>query len=305
MGKKIGLLVGREQDWPQAFMAEVNGRDEDVQAELVKLYGTYIDDTCEYAVIIDRISYEIPYYRAFLKFASFHGTHIINDPFIWSADDKLIGAALARNLGFKSPRTIMLPNKETTSRDLTADDFRNLGYPIDWDGIVEKVGVPAILKNAHTGGRHIVHRVHSADELIELYDTSGDQTMILQQIIDAEHHIHCFVIGQKDVLTLRYSREKKRYLSKPLDPENPIVKYMVAAAIQLSKAYQYDINMVEFVVKDVDPYVINSTNPTPFIDRKLMLPEQFDWCVQKTADLAIERAKRPFPHTFTARPLGG
>ncbi len=304
MEAKIGLLVGREKDWPEAFIAEVNGRNQGVQAEYVKLYGTSIDDSCEYAVIIDRISYEIPYYRTYLKFASFHGAHIINDPFIWSADDKLIGAALARNLGYTSPRTIMLPNKETASRDLTAEDFRNLGYPIDWDGIVKKIGVPAIFKNAHTGGRHNVHRVNSVDELIELYDVSGEETMVLQQVIDAEHHIHCFVIGQEEVLALRYSREEKRYLEKPLDRENPIVIYMINAAIQLSKVYQYDINMVEFAVKDVDPYVINSTNPTPFMDKKLMLPDQFEWCVQKTADLAIERAKHPFPHTFAARPMG-
>ena len=301
MGKKIGLLVGREKDWPEAFMAEINGRDEDIKAELVKLYGTYLSDVCDYTVLIDRISYEIPYYRAFLKFASFQETHIINDPFTWSADDKLVGAALAKRLGLETPRTIMLPNKETTRHDLTQDDFRNLGYPIDWDGIVRRIGVPAILKNAHTGGRHIVHRVNSTDELIELYDTSGDLTMILQEVIEADHNIHCFVIGRKEVLALRYSMKTRRYAPEPLDHNKPLVAFMVESSIKLSKAYRYDINMVEFVVKGVDPYVINSTNPTPFMDKTLMTDEQFDWCVQKTADLAIERAKRPSPQT-SARP---
>jgi len=301
MGKKIGLLVGREKDWPEAFIAEINGRDEEITAEYVKLYGTYLSDTCDYTVLIDRISYEIPYYRAFLKFASFHDAHIINDPFTWSADDKLVGAALAQKLGLETPRTIMLPNKETTRHDLTQDDFLNLGYPIDWDGIVEKIGVPAILKNAHTGGRHIVHRVNNVDQLLELYDTSGDLTMILQEVIEADHNIHCFVIGRKEVMALRYSMKDRRYTPKPLDHKKPLVAFMVEAAIKLSKAYRYDINMVEFVVKGVDPYVINSTNPTPFMDKTLMTDEQFDWCVQKTADLAIERAKQPSPQT-SARP---
>ena len=301
MKKKIGLLVGREKDWPEAFMAEVNGRDEDIEAELVKLYGTFLNDVCDYTVIIDRISYEIPYYRAYLKFASFQDVHIINDPFTWSADDKFAGATLAQKLGFKTPRTIMLPNKETLRSDLTQNDFRNLGYPIDWDGIVERIGVPAIIKNAHTGGRHIVHRVSSADELIEQYDTSGDLTMVLQEMIEADHHIHCFVIGREEVMALHYSMKTRRYAAEPLDHNKPLVAFMVDAAIKLSKAYRYDINMVEFVVKGVDPYVINSTNPTPFMDKTLMTAEQFDWCVQKTADLAIERAKRPSPQT-SARP---
>ena len=108
MGKKIGLLVGREKDWPEAFIAEINGRDEGIKAECVKLYGTYLSDKCDYSVLIDRISYEIPYYRAFLKFASFQDVHIINDPFTWSADDKLVGAALAQKLGLAATERALL-----------------------------------------------------------------------------------------------------------------------------------------------------------------------------------------------------
>ena len=296
--KKIGLLIGREQDWPEALMDAVNGRDENIQAELIKLRGTFMDDQCGYDVIIDRISYEIPYYRAFLKFAAFRGTYIINNPFTWSADNKFMGTILINQLGLSTPRTVILPNKNTARHDLTPDDFRNLEYPMDWEGIINYVGVPAIFKNAHTGGRHIVHRVHNTDELIQQYDESGTLTVILQELIESDTHIHCFVIGQQQVLALHYSLDDRRYLPEIMSVDTPLYRHLQEDALQITKAYGYDINMVEFVIKDEQPYVINGTNPTPFMDLTLMTEEQFNWCVQKIANVAIERAKRPLSQRF-------
>ncbi len=62
--KKIGLLIGQEWEWPEAFMAAINGSDANVTAELVQLGGTFMGEPCTYDVIIDRISHEIPSYRA-------------------------------------------------------------------------------------------------------------------------------------------------------------------------------------------------------------------------------------------------
>ena len=54
-----------------------------------------------YAVIVDRISHEIPYYRTYLKNAVLQGTVVVNNPFWWSADDKFFGACLLDKLGIK------------------------------------------------------------------------------------------------------------------------------------------------------------------------------------------------------------
>ena len=81
---KIGLIVGREWSFPPAFIEEVARRDEGVVAEYVKLGGTRMDDRVEYAVIIDRLSHEVPYYRTFLKHAALDGVTIVNNPFMWS-----------------------------------------------------------------------------------------------------------------------------------------------------------------------------------------------------------------------------
>ncbi len=66
----------------------------------------------DYAVIVDRISHDIPFYRAFLKHAALNGTAIINNPFWWSADDKFFNYSLAAKLGVAVPPTVILPHKK-------------------------------------------------------------------------------------------------------------------------------------------------------------------------------------------------
>ena len=87
MTQKVGLFVGREWSFPPAFIEEVNRRDQGVVAEYVKIGGTRMDELVDYAVIIDRISHEVPYYRSFLKHAMLHGVTVINNPFLLTADD--------------------------------------------------------------------------------------------------------------------------------------------------------------------------------------------------------------------------
>lgn len=287
--KKIGLIIGREWSWPSAFITEVNKRDAGVIAEFVKLGGTFLDNPPEYDVIIDRMSHEIPYYRVFLKFAALHGAYIINNPFIWAADDKFYGEALASSLGLHTPRTVVLPNKRVETQ-VVPESFRNLEYPMNWRGIIDYVGVPAILKDAHTGGRRISHRVLDVDDLIQKYDESDTLTVIVQQVIDSDEHIHCFVIGREYCRAIRYSLEDESYLLDDESLERELIDAIRDEAIGICRAYGYDMNMVEYVVKDGTPYVINPTNPAPDMDINLLKPNHFSWCVSRMADVAIKLA---------------
>src|SRR5437868_7802542 len=142
MTLKVGLFVGREWSFPPAFIEEVNRRNEGVVAELVKLSGTRMDDPCPYAVIIDRISHEVPYYRIYLKYAVLQGVTVVNNPFMWTADDKFFEAALATKLGVASPKTVVLPNKDYVPGIVHTESLRNLVYPLDWQAIIDYVGLP-------------------------------------------------------------------------------------------------------------------------------------------------------------------
>ena len=125
MTLKVGLLVGSEWSFPPAFIEQVNRRDEGVVAEYVMLGGTRMDEPSPYAVIIDRISHEVPYYRSYLKNAVLQGVTVINNPFMWTADDKYFEASLATKLGIASPKTVVLPNKEYVPGIVHPDSLRH------------------------------------------------------------------------------------------------------------------------------------------------------------------------------------
>lgn len=156
----------------------------------------------------------------------------------------------------------MLPNKQV-EYDVTPSTFRNLKYPMDWQAIIDYVGVPAIFKDNKATGRRGVTRVHNVDELIQQYDESSTRTKILQQIIESDQHVHSFVVGQENVLSLNYSVKHGRYQQNILDNNSSLGQQLAHDARRITQAYQYDINMVEFVIKDEVAYVINGTYPTP------------------------------------------
>src|SRR5271165_7103146 len=153
--KKIGLLCGREFSFPPAFLARVNaiGAKDGVTAEFVKLGGTRMGEEARYSVIVDRISHEVEYYRAYLKHAVLEGSYVINNPFWWTADDKFFNYSVAAKLGLAIPKTVVLPQKGYPSDvDINAESLRNLKYPMDWVALLDYVGRPAILKPSSGGG---------------------------------------------------------------------------------------------------------------------------------------------------------
>jgi hypothetical protein len=298
--KLVGLMIGRERDLPEALTTAINSHHDDLQVEMVKVGGTYLDEECPYSVIIDRMSHEIPYYRTYVKFAFLQGCYLINNPFTWSIDNKFLAAALAKRYGWRTPRTIVLPNKDVAT-DVVPDSFRNLKYPMDWEGIVQFIGTPAIFKDVKSGGRRFAHRVYSVEDLIQRYDESGTRTMLLQQVIESDQHVHCLVVGQEKTLLLPYSLSTNRYYDELVDPLGALGQQIVQAALSLTRFYHYEINMLEFVILDDQLYVISCTNPSPLIDQTLMTPKQFEWIVAEIAQLAVERARNPIPQLT---PLG-
>lgn len=292
--KQIGLLVGPESSWPAAFIAEVNRRNEGVWADFVRIGETLLDSRCPYDLIVDRISHEVPYYRTYLKFAAIKGCYVINNPFMSAADDKFFGVALGSELGIHAPRTVALPNKRV-EEESSPESFRNLVYPMDWQEIIEYVGVPAILKDIHAGGRTVSRRVSSVDELLRWYDESDTLTVVVQEILESDYHVHCLVVGQQAVLVARYLPEDQRYLPVGEGVEPDVLSATSSAALTLTRAYGYDVNLVEYVVHEGRPHLINPTNPAPDLGLELLGEANFQWSVDKIADFAIDMCHKTRP----------
>lgn len=288
---KVGLLTGREWSFPPAFIAEVASRGAGVEVEYVKLGGTSMDQPVPYAVIFDRISHEVPYYRTYLKHAVLQGCTVVNNPFMWSADDKLLDASLATKLGVASPKTIVLPNREYVPGIDHQESLKNLEYPLDWRAIAAFIGMPCILKDAHGGGWKEVYVCRSLDELIHHYDSSGQLTMIVQEFIEWDQFIRCLSLGQRDVLPMKYDPRERRYLVEHEHLSPQLGKRIVDDSLKLMRALGYDMCSLEFAVRDGVPYAIDFMNPAPDMDLNSLTPHYFDWAVKGMADLAIRLAK--------------
>lgn len=293
---KIGLLVGREYSFPPAFLDKVNelGREHGITGEYVTLGGTAMDEPRRYAVIVDRISHEVEYYRAFLKLAVLNGTYVINNPFWWTADDKFFNYAVMAKLGVAIPRTILLPQKAYPHDvDILPASLRNLEYPIDWDALLDQVGRPAILKPYAGGGWKHVYKVHDREELLAAYDGTSPYCMTLQQFIHFDKYVRCFTFGKTDIVPVAYDPHQRRYLVDHayLSPE--LGARVVRDAQTINQALGYEMNTIEFAIEDGVPYAIDFLNPACDFERDRITPFYFDMVVDRMARLCIDRALNP------------
>jgi hypothetical protein len=299
--RKVGLLCGREWSFPPKFIEAVANRNRGVVAEYAKLGGTQMNEPCPYAVIVDRISHEVPYYRSYLKNAVLQGAHVVNNPFMWTADDKFFGASLCDKLGLAHPKTIVLPNKEYVPGIIPTESLRNLVYPLDWDGIIDHIGLPCILKDAHGGGWREVYVCKTKQELLDAYDGSGLLTMVVQEFIEWEHYIRCLCIGREKVLPMKYDPKARRYLVEHDHMDAKLGERVVKDSLTLVNALGYDMNSVEWAVRDGVPYAIDFMNPAPDMDVNSLTPHYFDWAVNAMADMVVELANNPRPQLTELR----
>ncbi|HEX9406058.1 MAG TPA: hypothetical protein VF975_01980 [Thermoanaerobaculia bacterium] len=291
--KYIGVLFGMENTFPGALVERINSmRTPGVQAEFVEIGIVRMAEPCKYSVIVDRISHDIPFYRAWLKNAALDGAYIINNPFWWSADDKFFNYALATKLGVAIPRTVILPHKEhppgTTDRSM-----RNMQYPLDWDAAFQYVGFPAYLKPFDGGGWRDVHKVSSREEFFKAYDQTRTLCMTLQAAVNFEEYFRCYVVGQDHVHVMPYNPRvpfHERYVQNPPAYDRALLDRVELDARTLCHALGYDLNTVEFAVEDGIPYAIDFLNPAPDADLHSVGQANFDWIVDAVAALAVKKA---------------
>jgi hypothetical protein len=294
--KKIGVIYGMENTFPGALVDRINSLGlADVAAEHIHIGGIKMAEPCGYRVIVDRISHDIPFYRAYLKNAVLTGTTVINNPFWWSADDKFFNYALASKLGVAVPRTVLVPHK-THPPTTTDQSMRNLIYPLNWDEIFEYIGFPAFLKPHSGGGWKSVYKVHNPEELFQAYDQTGDLCMTLQAAVDFDDYFRCYVVGRQKVHVMRYDPRRPHAERYVLDgaPLDWVMEARVESdCLTLCRALGYDLNTVEFAVEDGVPYAIDFLNPAPDADLPSVGPENFEWIVNTVAEYAVSEARKP------------
>ncbi|HXD77345.1 MAG TPA: hypothetical protein VN616_06035 [Puia sp.] len=290
--KKIGILFGKERSFPMAFLEAVNRRNvSGIVAEPVRIDKVIQGESDPYAVIIDRISQDVPFYRAYLKNAALTGTAVINNPFWWSADEKFFNNCLAVRNGIPVPRTVLLPSRDLPL-DTSDESFSNLAYPLDWNAIFGYVGFPAYMKPFAGGGWRNVYKLHDMDEFSRKHAETGQLVMLLQEEIVFTEYYRCYCIGGKYVRVMPYEPRNPHHLRYRADfvpPPERLVE-MEEIVLRINHLLGYDFNTVELAVRDGIPYAIDFCNPAPDAEKTSVGADNFNWVVETAADYAIERA---------------
>jgi glutathione synthase/RimK-type ligase-like ATP-grasp enzyme len=296
--KKIGILFGMERSFPEAFVARVNSKGlKDVKAEIATVDMVQQGVGDNYAVILDRISQDVPFYRAYLKNAAISGTAVLNNPFWFSADEKFFNNALAVKIGVPVPKTVLLPSHERPT-DTSDGSFSNLKFPLSWDKIFAYIGWPAYMKPHSGGGWKSVYKLHNMDEFFNAYRETGQLVMLLQEEIIFEDYFRCYCLGRKYVRIMQYEPRNPhhlRYVVGKGPASEKLLKKVHDYVLDLNHALGYDFNTVEMAVRDGIPYAIDFCNPAPDADVKSVGEENFEWVVEHAAKMAIERAQAQKP----------
>jgi glutathione synthase/RimK-type ligase-like ATP-grasp enzyme len=291
--KKIGILYGMENTFPPALADRINlKKASDVQAEHIRVGPVHMAAPSGYHVIVDRISHDIAFYRAYLKNAVLGGAVVINNPFWWSADDRFFNYSLAAKMGVAVPNTAVLPHKEHPP-GTTVQSMRNLRFPLDWDALFAYIGFPAFLKPFSGRGLKSVYKVNSPEEFFRAYDQTGTLCMILQSAVNFDEYFRCYVVNREKVRVMKYDPalpHHSRYLQGGKPSSQALHDRITADCLKLCQALGYDFNAVEFAVQNGVPYAIDFLNPVPEADVHSVGPENFEWVVENVAEMAIEKA---------------
>jgi glutathione synthase/RimK-type ligase-like ATP-grasp enzyme len=295
--KKIGILHGKETSFPAALIERINSKtakgSEAIVAEPVRIDKLVQARPSGYAVIFDRISQDVPFYRAYLKNAALAGAAVINNPFWWSADEKFFNNCLAETIGVAVPKTVLLPSHDRPP-DTGPESFRNLAYPLDWPAIFDYVGFPAYFKPHSGGGWKHVYKVSTPEEFFDRYAETGELVMMLQEEIRFEDYYRCYCLDRRDVRIMPYEPRHAHHLRYVVDrpPAGAdLLARLEDAVLRLNRALGYDFNTVELALRDGVPYAIDFCNPAPDADLDSVGRENFDWVVEAAAEMAIRRAR--------------
>ena len=176
--------------------------------------------------------------------------------------------------------------------DVTAESLRNL-WPIDFSASLDYVGVPCIMKPAFGGGWKNVNKIHSMDELMHHYNESGTLTLMLQELIVWDVFVRVPTIGRRWARAIRYDPAPLAAGGYDQDYDalpRTLRDEAEELSLKFNRALGYDMNALEFAVKDGRFYGIDLTNYTPDLDYRSLKDAHFPWAVEKMATFAVERA---------------
>jgi len=114
--------------------------------------------------------------------------------------------------------------------------------------------------------------------------------MMAQEAIEFDSYYRCYVLGRKRVRIMMYDPKQPHHLRYVANYQTPpeLEARIHRDALALCEGLGYDMNTVEFAVRDGIPYAIDFMNCAPDADRASVGETNFEWMVTNMAEVLIE-----------------
>ena len=191
---------------------------------------------------------------------------------------------------------MLLPSNQPPP-DTNDKSFRNLAYPLDWEGIFSYVGLPAYFKPFAGGGWKNVYKLNNPDEFYRAYAETGQLVMMLQEEVVFDKYFRCYCIDQRHVRIMPYEPRNPFHLRYQAgwEPSKELLAEVEQGVLTLNEYLGYDFNTVEFAIRDGVPLAIDFCNPAPDAEVTSVGQANFDWVVEAASEMAIRKAREHVP----------
>jgi hypothetical protein len=287
----IGLLLGTEEDWPQAFehlLAQVGpisyrGATHELACERIANEPFDLRYRPRYSLVIDRLGWWYTLPREWLKkVALMDDVYLLNNPFTFQAMEKHSAYCALMRLGLHVPETWLIPHKSPPVNERFQPTAERYNLPFELDDIAARIGFPLYMK-PFDGGQWVgVTRIRDAAELHAVYDASGERMMHLQAAIDDfDVFARSLSIGA-ETMVMHFDPDRPLHDRYQVDHDflTPELGQEIVTISRLVNAFfRWEFNSCETIVKDGVVYPIDYANASPDV-ALTSLHYYFPWAIR-------------------------
>jgi len=285
----IGLLLGAEEDWPQAFEAllqrvgpvTLDGHEHEFGSRRLTIEPFDLNDPVRVGLVIDRLAYWYYHPREWLKKAALmNGTYLLNSPFTFQSMEKHSAYCAMLRLGLKIPRTVLVPYKNPVDNVRWAYTSAKYNRPFDLDAIADDLGYPLYMKPFDGGGWRGVSRINNRDDLHRAYDASDEMLMHLQATVEYDKFARALSIGAETmVMDFRPDEPMHNRYAVSHDFLSPSAGHQAVAISRIVNAFfGWEFNSCEMLVKGDSVHPIDYANACPDV-AVTSLHYYFPWAI--------------------------
>lgn len=288
----IGLLLGAEEDWPQAFeelvrrMGQItapDGTKHDIRSERLTIEPFNLRDRPRTDLVIDRLAHWYYHPREWLKkVALMDDVYLLNSPFTFQAMEKHAAYCALMRLGMHVPETVLVPYKNPVDNSRWAYTSTKYNRSFDLDAVAAELGYPMFMKPFDGGAWRGVSMIKNEQDLHRAYDESGEMLMHLQKAVDGfEVFARALTIGPETmVMKFRPDEPMHDRYEVAYDFLTPAIGAETRTIAQTVNAFfRWEFNSCEMLVKDGTVYPIDYANACPDV-AVTSLHYYFPWAIK-------------------------